>query len=216
VLRDTKLRPVFRRKDAGAPDEVAQDSPGSQSPDSPADNRVRPAAETGKGRATPKRKEAERGRYQPIGGGTRRPAGPRTAADKTRDRTERSRKYDAMKRGEDWALNPRDRGPARKLARDYVDSRRRISEYYIYVVVLLVVLLFAGRSLAVYVTPFVLVLVVVIIIEGWFTRRGLQRLLSERLPGQSVRGLTTYAVMRGIQIRRFRMPQPQVKVGDKI
>lgn len=207
---------MFRRKDAGAPDEVAQDSPGSQSPDSPADNRVKPAAETGKGRATPKRKEAERGRYQPIGGGTRRSAGPRTAADKSRDRTERSRKYDAMKRGEDWALNPRDRGPARKLARDYVDSRRRISEYYMYVLVLLVVLLFAGRSLAVYVTPFVLLLVVVIIIEGWFTRRGLQRLLSERLPGQSVRGLTTYAVMRGIQIRRFRMPQPSVKVGDKI
>jgi hypothetical protein len=40
--------------------------------------------------------------------------------------------------------------------------------------------------------------------------------MSERLPGQSIRGLTTYAVMRGIQIRRFRMPQPQVKVGDKI
>jgi hypothetical protein len=206
---------VFRRKDAGAPDETAQDSPGSQSPDSPADSRVRPAAETGKGRATPKRKEAERGRYQPIGGGTRRPAGPRTTADKTRDRSERSRKYDAMKRGEDWALNPRDRGPARKLARDYVDSRRRISEYYMYLLVFLVVLLFAGRSLAVYVTPFVLLLVVVIVIEGWFTRRALQRLMAERLPGQSVRGLTTYAVMRGIQIRRFRMPQPQVKVGDK-
>jgi hypothetical protein len=207
---------VFRRKDAGAPDGTAQDSPGSESPDSPADSRVRPAAETGKGRATPKRKEAERGRYQPIGGGSRRPAGPRTPADKTRDRTERSRKYDAMKRGEDWALNPRDRGPARKLARDYVDSQRRISEYYMYLLVLLVVLLFAGRSLAVYVTPFVLLLVVVTVIEGWFTRRALQRLMAERLPGQSVRGLTTYAVMRGIQIRRFRIPQPQVKVGDKI
>ena len=206
---------VFRRKDAGAPDGTAQDSPGAESPGGPADTRVRPAAEAGKGRATPKRKDAERGRYQPIGG-SRRPAGPRTAADKARDRSERSRKYDAMKRGEDWALNPRDRGPARKLARDYVDSRRRISEYYMYVLVLLVVLLFAGRSIAAYVTPFVLVLVVVIVIEGWFTRRGLQRLMAERLPGESVRGLTTYAVMRGIQIRRFRMPQPQVKVGDKI
>jgi hypothetical protein len=205
---------VFRRRDAGAPDGTAQDSPGAQSPDSPADTRVRPAAETGKGRATPKRKEAERGRYQPIGG-SRRAAGPRTAVDKTRDRSERSRKYDAMKRGEDWALNPRDRGPARKLARDYVDSKRRISEYYMYVLVLLVALLFLGRSLAVYVTPFVLVLILVILVEGWFTRRGLQRLIAERLPGESTRGLTTYSVMRGIQIRRFRMPQPQVKVGDK-
>ncbi len=205
---------VFRRRDAGAPDGTAQDSPGARSPDSPADTRVRPAAQTGKGRATPKRREAERGRYQPIGG-SRRPTGPRTAADKTRDRSERSRKYDAMKRGEDWALNPRDRGPARKLARDYVDSKRRISEYYMYVLVILVALLFLGRSLAAYVTPFVLVLILVIVVEGWFTRRGLQRLIAERLPGESTRGLTTYAVMRGIQIRRFRMPQPQVKVGDK-
>jgi hypothetical protein len=207
---------VFRRKDAGAPDGTAQDSPGAESPDSPADTRVRPASQTGKGRATPKRKEAERGRYQPIGGSTRRPTGPRTPADKARDRSDRSRKYDAMKRGEDWALNPRDRGPARKLARDYVDSRRRISEYYMYVLVVLVVLLFLGRSAAAYITPFVLLLVLIIVVEGWFTRRALTRLLAERLPGESTRGLTTYAIMRGIQIRRFRMPQPQVKVGDKI
>jgi hypothetical protein len=59
------------------------------------------------------------------------------------------------------------------------------------------------------------VLILVILVEGWFTRRGLQRLIAERLPGESARGLTTNAVMRGIQIRRFRMPQPQIKVGDK-
>jgi hypothetical protein len=207
---------VFRRRSAGASDEVAQESPGTQSPDDPAsEKRERPAAEAAKGRPTPKRSEAERGRYQPIGG-SRRSAGPRTPADKSRDRADRSRKYDAMKRGEDWALNPRDRGPARKLARDYVDSRRRISEYYMYILVVLVAALFGGKALQSYLSPLILVLVLIIVVEGLFLRRGLQKLMAERLPGESMRGLTSYSVMRMIQIRRFRMPAPQVKPGDKI
>ena len=51
-----------------------------------------------------------------------------------------------MRRGEEWALGPRDRGPARKLARDYVDSHRRPSEYYMYVLVLLLVALLSHNK----------------------------------------------------------------------
>jgi hypothetical protein len=40
--------------------------------------------------------------------------------------------------------------------------------------------------------------------------------MAERLPGESARGLTMYAVMRALQIRRFRVPTPRVKPGDKI
>ncbi len=45
---------------------------------------------------------------------------------------------------------------------------------------------------------------------------GLRKLVSERLPGESTRGLTMYAVMRALQIRRFRIPAPRVRPGDKI
>ncbi len=121
-----------------------------------------------------------------------------------------------MKRGEDWALNPRDKGPARKLARDYVDSHRRISEYYMYILVILVAALFAGKALQSYLSPLILVLILIMAVEGSFVRRGLRKLMAERLPGESTRGLTSYAVMRMIQLRRFRMPAPQVKPGDKI
>ena len=48
------------------------------------------------------------------------------------------------------------------------------------------------------------------------TRRSLGRLMAERLPGESTRGLTMYAVMRALQIRRFRVPTPRVRPGDKI
>ena len=121
-----------------------------------------------------------------------------------------------MKQGEQWALNPRDRGPAKALARDYIDSKRRISEYYMYIlVVLLAVVFIRSKSLQTYLSPLVLVLVLVIVIEAQFIRNRLRKLVAERLPGESTRGLTWYAVMRGLQIRRFRVPAPRVHPGDK-
>jgi len=216
---------VFRRRGAGATDGTAQDSPGAQSPDGPADDiKVRPAAEAGKGRPTPKRSEAERGRYQPITGSrpsssrsSRGPAGPRTPEDKQRARTDRTRRYEAMKEGQEWALNPKDRGPVRALARDYVDSKRRVSEYYMYILLVLVVaLFFRSKAAQEFISPLILVLVVVIVVDAQLIKRALNRLVAERLPGQSTRGLTLYAVMRALQIRRFRIPVPRVHPGDKI
>jgi len=208
---------VFRRRSAGATDGTAQDSPGAQSPDDPADaKQARPPAEAAKGRPTPKRSEAERRRRQPITG-SRAPATPRTPEDKAKARNERGRRYEAMKRGEDWALNPRDRGPARALARDYVDSKRRISEYYMYVLVVLLAAVFLrSKALQTYISPLVLVLVVIILIDSQLIRHNLRKLVAERLPGESTRGLTMYAVFRALQIRRFRVPAPRVKPGDKI
>jgi hypothetical protein len=207
---------VFRRRSAGATDGTAQDSPGAQSPDGPAEvKQPRSPAEAAKGRPTPKRSEAERTRRQPITG-SRAPAGPRTPEDKAKARTDRTRKYEAMKAGEAWALNPRDRGPARALARDYIDSKRRISEYYMYILVVLLIAIFVRNKTAqTYISPLILVLVVIIVIDAQFIRYRLRKLVSERLPGESTRGLTMYAVMRALQIRRFRVPAPRVRPGDK-
>ena len=207
---------VFRRRSAGATDGTAQDSPGAQSPDGPAETKSRPPAEAAKGRPTPKRSEAEAKRRQPITG-SRAPATPRTKEEKTKARTERAGRYEAMKRGEAWALNPRDRGPARALARDFVDSKRRISEYYMYVLVVLLAAVFLqNKSAQEIISPLVLVLIVIIVVDAFLIRRSLNRLVAERLPGESTRGLTMYAVMRALQIRRFRVPAPRVKPGDKI
>jgi Protein of unknown function (DUF3043) len=207
---------VFRRRSAGATDGTAQDSPGTQSPDGPADaKQARSPAEAAKGRPTPKRSEAERNRRQPITG-SRAPAAPRTPEDKAKVRSERARRYDAMKRGESWALNPRDRGPARALARDFVDSKRRISEYYMYVLVILLAAVFLrDKALQTYISPLILVLVAVIAIDALLIRRNLNKLVAERLPGESTKGLTVYAVFRALQIRRFRVPAPRVHPGDK-
>ena len=91
-----------------------------------------------------------------------------------------------MKRGEAWALNPRDRGPTRALARDFVDSKRRISEYYMYVLIVLLAAVFLRNSKAQeFISPLVLVLVVVILLDAYLIRRSLTRLVAERLPGES-------------------------------
>jgi Protein of unknown function (DUF3043) len=222
---------VFRRHSAGAPDSTAQgsegpgdgppgpaQSPGTQSPDDPADTETRPA-EAKKGRPTPKRREAEAGRYQPIGRSTsRRPAGPRTSQDKTRDRTERARKVDAMKKGEQWALNPRDRGPVRAFVRDYIDSRRYLSEYIMVFLAVLIVGIFFGRNRSVtyYVDIVMLLLVVYLVSQGFLIRRTIRRQVGQRFPGESTVGLTWYAMSRSMQLRRMRMPQPRVRPGDKI
>jgi hypothetical protein len=208
---------VFRRHSAGATDGTAQDSPGSQSPDDPADvKQPRSPAEAAKGRPTPKRSEAERKRRQPITGSRPAPA-PRTPEEKAKARTDRTRRYDAMRQGESWALNPRDRGPVRALARDYVDSKRRVSEYYMYILVVLLAAVFLkSKAEQKFISPLVLVLVLVIVIDAQLIRRSLNKLVAERLPGESTRGLTMYAVMRALQIRRFRVPTPRVKPGEKI
>jgi hypothetical protein len=207
---------VFRRRSAGATDSTAQDSPGAQSPDGPADSKPRSPAEAAKGRPTPKRSEAEAKRRQPITG-SRGPAGPRTKEDKARAKTTRATKYDAMKRGEAWALNPRDRGPARALARDFVDSKRRASEYYMYILVVLLAAVFLrSKAASSIISPLVLVLIVVIAFDALMIRRSLGKLVAERLPGESTRGLTMYSVMRALQIRRFRVPAPRVGPGTKI
>jgi len=204
---------VFRRSSAGATEGQAQGSEPAQAPEAPA--KSKPPAQTGKGRPTPKRSEAEAKRRQPITG-SRAPAGPRTKEDKAKARTTRSTKYEAMKRGEAWALNPRDRGPTRALARDFVDSKRRISEYYMYVLVILLAAVFLRNSKAQeFISPLVLVLVVVILLDAFMIRRSLTRLIAERLPGESARGLTMYATMRALQIRRFRVPAPRVQPGQK-
>jgi Protein of unknown function (DUF3043) len=216
-----KLSVVFRRRNAGAGSAVEEAdgaSPGtSETAESPPAG-PGTAYTPGKGRPTPKRSEAEKRRRGPYAPGDRRTGGRAGGKEgRARDRAERARKYEAMKRGEEWALAPRDKGPVKALTRDYVDSRRRISEYYMYILIVLMLALFVqSTALKAYLYPVVLLLAVVILIEGTTISRRVRKIAAERYPNESTRGITRYAIMRTLQIRRFRMPVPRVKPGDKI
>jgi len=215
---------VFRRNSDGAADGKAQGPQGAQTPEAPA--KSKPTAQAGKGRPTPKRSAAEANRYRTLTGSTTSGRGRPAATDtrrkltpeeKAKARQDRTRQLQAMRRGEDWALGPRDRGPAKKLARDYVDAHRRPMEFYMYALIVLIIALFAGRSdkaLASYMQIFLLVIIAIIAVDAYFLRRSIVNVVHERLPGESTRGLALYSIMRALQLRRFRTPTPSLKPGD--
>ena len=217
---------MFRRSSSdGATEGKAQGSQGAQTPEAPP--KSKPAAQVGKGRPTPKRSTAEANRYRTLTGSTTSGRGRPTTTDpkrkltpeeKAKAREDRSKQLQAMRRGEDWALGPRDRGPAKKLARDYVDAHRRPMEYYMYALIILVIALFAGKSsgaLGSYLQIFLIVIIVIIAVDGLLLRRSVIKVVHERLPNESTRGLAFYSIMRGLQLRRFRTPAPRLKPGDE-
>lgn len=174
---------------------------------------ARPGLTPGKGKPTPKRSEAERRRHQPYSAPRDRKAA--SGDYRARARADRQRKYAAMQRGEDWALPPRDKGPVKALARDFVDSRRRLSEFYMYVLVILMVLVFIKTPLTqTIVPPAVILMVLIMLVEGIYVGRKARQLATERLPGESSRGIALYSAMRALQIRRMRVPKPRIKAGQ--
>ena len=206
---------MFRRSRPGADEGPGQDAANGSDAASGADPALTTphAVTAGKGRPTPKRSEAERRRRQPYTAPKDRKEASRVGRD--RQRADRARRMEAVRRGEEWALPPRDRGPAKALARDYVDSRRRVSEYYMYGLLVLLVLLFVPSVIVkTFVPVLVLVAVLVMAIEGVYIGRRVKAFAAERLPMESTRGLGLYAAMRALQIRRLRVPKPRISPGD--
>lgn len=168
----------------------------------------------GKGRPTPKRSEAQKARRQPITA----PSSRKEAYKRVRERqaADRVKAREGMAKGDEKYLLKRDRGPVRKLARDYVDSRRTIGSYLMYAMFALVILsllpITAARLLMLFAPP---LLLLAVFGEGIMLSRGIKKLASERFPDEDQKGIGMYAAMRAMQIRRLRVPAPQVGIGDK-
>ncbi len=122
-----------------------------------------------------------------------------------------------MRRGENWALPRKDQGPVRALARDYVDSRRSLSEYYMLAVLVLLVMVFIPSLRKSLVVDYaVIVILLIIVTEALITSSQVIKLARQRFPGESTQGVRWYVAIRGTQMRRLRTPAPRVKPGDKI
>lgn len=168
----------------------------------------------GKGRPTPKRAEAEKRRRQPITA----PATRKEAYKKLREKqaADRAKVRAGMAKGSEEHLLKRDKGPVRKLARNYVDSRRTVGSYLMYgmfaIVLLSMLPIPVARLLVLFAPP---VLLLAVFAEGIMLSRGIKRLAAERYPEENAKGVGMYAAMRAMQIRRLRIPNPQLKVGEK-
>jgi hypothetical protein len=202
---------VFRRRNAATEDAPAEATADEVKAEAAA---AHGAVTAGKGRPTPKRNEAERRRRYQLAPEDRKAASKQARG---RDRADRAHKTEAMRRGEEWALPAKDKGPVRALARDYVDSKRRFSEFYMYGLVVLLVLLFLHNPVIQTILPAVLIAMVLIMAgEGFWIGRQVAKLAAERYPGQSTRGIKMYSGMRALQIRRLRFPKPRVKPGESV
>lgn len=190
-----------------------------------------PAPETahgGKGRPTPKRREAERRRRTYV----QAPKDRKQAAKMMRERQadERQTQSRALRTGDESKLPPRDAGPVRRLVRDVVDTRRGVGGYFLFTTlgVLLVQILLQVATSRAYLTPaasaqvqVVLMyvwyaLIVLVAVDSFFLVRRMNRIVRERHPDHTERGLAMYAVMRSLQIRRLRLPKPKVQPGAEI
>lgn len=179
---------------------------------------ARPPGQAGKGRPTPKRSEAERRRRQPYNAP---PANKKEASAQQRDRrrADQRRRTDAMRRGEEWALPPRDRGAVKALARDYVDSRRiLVSEYILFAVFALVFLMFAlgAAKNSAFILYIEFLILLIIAMESVYHGMRVTALAKQRFPGESTRGITWYIAKRAIRLRSSRIPPVRVARGDTI
>ncbi|GHG51362.1 hypothetical protein GCM10011331_14900 [Flavimobilis marinus] len=162
---------------------------------------------------TPKRKEREAANRVPLVPGDRR-AAAKVARAKIRE--ERETQYRALQTGDERHLPPRDKGPVRRYVRDFVDARRNLGEIFLFVAVIFMVLvLFVPTQAAVVVTSLLYVIVLGTILDGFLMWRSLKKRLHAKFGAEKIdKSLRWYAVMRAFQIRRARLPKPQVKHGE--
>lgn len=171
---------------------------------------------TGKGRPTPSRKEAEAARKQAM----KQPTSRKEQARRDRAAREELRRQQmkAMRgEGDPSMLPARDRGPVRRFVRDFVDRRRNVSEYLLPIVILVFVLTVAGSPTIVAVGSAVWFAIIIgSALDTLLLVRGLRKELRARFPDTPTPGTTFYAILRSTQIRRFRMPRPEVDRGQEL
>ncbi len=166
---------------------------------------------TGKGRPTPKRKEAEAGRKTGF-------AAPRDAkAARTRDREARLQARAGLMAGDSRYFPARDRGPVREYVRDAIDTRRTAGEFFIPgAIIVMVGSLFPGKLIQTIVFSIWSTLFVFVVLDTAIIGIRLRIKLRKMFPNDpSVRGAAAYGSLRALQMRRFRIPPPRIGAGGK-
>lgn len=176
-----------------------------------------------KGRPTPRRKDAQPKRH------TLAPVVTKDEKKRLREETRVARlaSREAYMRGEESALPARDRGPARRFVRDYIDARRSIGEYFLPIIFIVLLLTLiptsttVGDNKGIPITQLLSIgvmysVLIVSVLDGFILTRKIRKAVTARFPDTPVKGLGMYGWLRSTQMRRMRTPKPQVKAGAKI
>lgn len=212
--------------DAAAEADTEQDAPSPDSPDA--------GVTLGKGRPTPKRREAQ-GRRGPVAPAPTTRAQARARKKELRknspkltreakkvlsaeNRVKAQERRRRMMAGEQDYLLARDRGPVRAYVRDLVDSRRNLVGLFMPLALLLIFTLFLSPQAQAIVTLAMMVMMIFMVLEGVLLGRSISNKIRARFPDSTDTGFRIgwYAFVRASQIRKLRVPHPRVKPGDAV
>ena len=172
---------------------------------------------------TPSRKQQEARNYQGLLGVDKKVAKERARAE---SRRRYEREQEGLRTGREDLLPYQHRGQARRMTRDYIDSRYSFAEFMIVTMLALMALSLIAVSilnrqnsdLAQKINTWTLIGSYAVLILGMLDagfiagqawRKVVKRLGADNVP----RGLRWYAFTRAIMIRRWRSPKPQVGRG---
>ncbi|WP_193383750.1 MULTISPECIES: DUF3043 domain-containing protein [Streptomyces] len=169
-----------------------------------------------KGRPTPKRSEAQSQRRSLANSSSKMSRKDATRRQREARRADMARQREALAGGDERYLPARDKGPVRRFARDYVDSRFFVAEFFLpLAVVILVLSMIQAGAMQTYVLLLWMLVILLIVINSVVLGIKLKRQLRKRFPDENLRGVVAYALMRTLQMRRLRLPKPQVKRGER-
>lgn len=172
---------------------------------------LHPPREGAKNRPTPKRRDQEAARKQPLVVTDRKAARDK---DRAARREQMVLRRQAMMTGDDRHLPERDQGKRRRYIRDVVDARRNLAEFLLPVMLIVLALsFFRNTTTLLIVTITTYGIMALAILDNWLLWRRLKAGLAEKFGGPQ-RGDLMYAVMRTFQMRRTRMPRPMVARGE--
>jgi hypothetical protein len=185
----------------------------SSAADAATDSSDATTKQSGKGRPTPKRREAEAARKNKAAP----PKDRKQAKQRMRDEKakERARTSAALRAGDERHYPVRDQGKARHIARNWVDGRRNVGElFWPLVITALIFLIVPVGQLQSLSTVLLLGFYFFVMGDTAWSLLGLRRVLQQQLPdSDDRRGAMPYAFGRSLQSRKRRLPSPQVERG---
>ncbi len=162
---------------------------------------------SGKGHATPSRKEREAANKRPLVPSDRKEA---ARMERARLNEERNKARIGLAAGDERYLPMRDRGPQKKFARDFVDARYNVGELMVPFMFLVIIMTFIP-SLPVQESSFLVLwaFFFIALIDVMILGVQLRKRITAKF-GTLDKGVRWYAGMRSLQMRPLRLPKPQV------
>lgn len=162
---------------------------------------------TGKGHATPSRKEREAANKRPLVPNDRKEA---ARMERARANESRNKARIGLAAGDERYLPLRDRGPQKKYARDFVDARYNVGELMVPLMFIVIIMTFLP-ILSVQESSFIVLwaFFFIALLDVLFLNIQIRKRLLAKF-GTVERGVRWYASMRSLQMRPLRLPKPQV------